>query len=101
MSNFSHCCIHYVGDPKQKIKIISVSRTNPLYGEDHEAAEKVFQEKVENDEKIKNVPTTSSSSGYSSNQRLPLPQVTNLHGSNRAMNSNDNDDDGTIHNYHI
>ena len=83
---------------KKKSKIISVSRTNPLYGEDHilENGEKVFQERSEEEDrenKIKNVPTTSSSSGYSSNQRLPLPQVTNLHG---AMNSNDNDDEGMV-----
>ena len=76
-------------------------RTNPLYEHEGFRQNEIVKDEASKDVKTsnENVPTTSSSSGYSSShhQRLPLPQVSNLHGG-QAMNSDqhNNNDEGMM-----
>ena len=88
----AHSCHHH------EKEIVSVSRTNPLYDEgfsqDHddnfiEAQESQMSPKKKNENQV---PTTSSS-GYSSNQRLPLPS--NLRSNMNKTNNNHHHHDGT------
>ena len=92
--NFSHCCIHYHSCHHQK-EIVSVSRTNPLYDEgfsqDHEDSIEAQETKKPKKNGNENQVPTTSSSGYSSNQRLPLPS--NLR--QNMNNTNNHHHDGT------